>query len=188
MLGVVGRLGCARTISMLLSAGAGAVLLSVTLEGSADARAQIQHCRIAKPSVSFVVPDDWACLPGGVRGLRFEVRAPGRIGFIDIYTARSRASLEGLLNQAVNAHAIASAGSSPKVTSTHVTVAGRPATVYAVRFPGVFDEGASGEIRDSIYAFTRSGTAYVIEYSSIDPWATRNKPDFSAFIGSLHFG
>jgi hypothetical protein len=146
-----------------------------------------QRCKIAHPTVLFVIPDDWACEAGYPTGLRFEAMAPSKTAFIDLYTAPQGASLPTLLITALKRHGLAKRGSQLSTSVSYGTVDGQRTFEYTARVSGVFDNFESGELRYSIYSLTRDGVMYVLAFSGVDPWATKDEPDFAAFIGSLRF-
>ncbi len=163
------------------------IALVMAAGATAGVSRSVQRCKIAHPAVLFVIPDDWACETGDPTGLRFEAMAPSKTAFIDLYTAPQSASLPTLLSDALKRHGLEKRGSELSTNVAYGTVAGQRTFEYTAHVSGVFDNAESGELRYSIYSLTRNGVIYVFAYSSVDPWATKDEPDFATFIGSLHF-
>jgi hypothetical protein len=175
------------------SSGVAAALSSLIVIVAAAATATqveahgLQRCKIADRSVSFIIANNWACEAGYVSGLEFEAVAPGETAYIDLYTAPRGASVKTLVTKAIKAHGLTSGGAPPRPTLGQASVAGRPATTYALHFRGVFNNAQAGEISDSIYALTSGGVPYVILYSGVGPWAVTDHAAFAAFLHSLRF-
>ena len=170
------------------------VALSAAAACAQAATPTTRTCKVVALHMTFTLPSDWSCVRGGANGVRYAGEAPGNIGTLEVYTAKtppgtSLSNYASRLVGVVRGDFAKTAGTQLKVSSSATRIASLPALLVAVHYHGLWLHGAGqeGEIVHLIYFFHRKGVLYEFDFSSITPWATKYVPAFGASAKSIRF-
>ena len=137
--------------------------------------------------LSFSIPSDWVGASGRSTGpvARFEGSGPARLATLEVYSTKTRASLDAL------APGMEAALRKDFPHGAFTARPGRvgpavPALVMTIRYRGVWTRGV-GQITRVIFFFVHGGAAYEFDFMAVAPYTSKYLPAFAASAASIRF-